>query len=446
MTAGFAQQSEPETGEINPGTAKATALVARIGPGVGNLELAMRGGIAVTQVTNALGQATSQTLDLGLIGTSLTAESCDNAILDASQLPQPTSVDNRGGDAQLDEDESQSADQPFGVGRKSVRSTADPVSSTAITTTAGIDLAPALRVAAGRAESVTRVLPGEGREAHAQVESSIDLAGLVTLSGLHWNAYHRTGVDPHAEASFTIGRASLGGLPIPTGDLGAAEEVLNEALAPLGVTVTLPQVQRILDPADLIRISPLRIEIRDSPAGKTIFGPVLNASREQRGELFDLLSEQICQAASVLLVGDVVVSILSGTGFLTLEIGGAEAASSDLEITSPFGAAIPPGGDVGAVPPPAVSSGPSIGAGPASPVTAAPPAPPPTTNRAEQALPVTSRSGPLEEFCESVHPNGDDCSEGAALALGLLALAGTVGVAGTDLLRQRQARGKDVPS
>lgn len=443
MAVGYGQESAPETGEVRNGTAKATALVSRIGPGVGRLELAMRGGVAVTQVTNSLAQSTAQTLDLGLIGSSLTAESCDGSqALRPDDLPQPTSVDNRGGDARLSESDSETEGQPFGLGNKVAEATRDPISATAVVTSNGIDLAPAMRLGSGRSRAVTKVLPGEGREARAQVQSSIDIGGVLTMSGMHWDAYHRTGVEPHAEATFDVGRAEVGGLPFPGDDLGALEDAANAALEALGVSIAFPRVERFLEPTDLIRMTPMRIEIRDSPAGRTIFGPVLDASREQRGDLFDALVAQLCHTASVLLVGDVVLSIVTGTGFLTLEIGGAEATSSDLEVKDPFGAPVPPPG-AGAVPP--VAGG---GAGPAGP---GPPPAPPTdtvveTGDAERAAAATSRSGPLEEFCESVHPNGGGCDEGAALALGLIALAGTVGLAGTDLVRQRRSQASEVES
>src|SRR3954447_1948941 len=143
-TAGWSQQSPTETGTIRNGTAKATALVSRVGPGVGNLELAMRGGVAITQITNSLAQATSQTEDFGLIGSSLTAASCrgGDPTLKPENLPQPTSVDNRKGDAQLSRDESGTTGQSFGLGRMEVTATKSPVGSTATTTSSAFRPAP----------------------------------------------------------------------------------------------------------------------------------------------------------------------------------------------------------------------------------------------------------------------------------------------------------------
>ena len=436
VSAVDAQGSAPETGEIRNGTAKATALVSRIGPGVGDLELAMRGGVAVSQVRNDLGQATSQTLDMGLIGNSLTAQNCrGEQYVRPDDLPQPTFVDNRDGDVSADRDESGTTGSPFGIGRMSARASDDPVSAVAVTTTGGFALAPAIRVGSGRAEASTAVLPGEGRQAAAEVVSSLDLGGVVTMEGMRWRAFHRTGTDPAAEAGFEIGRSTVGGAELPTTDMAAFEEAANAALAPLGATVRFPRVERLTAPTDLVRVGALRLEIRDSPAGRTVFGPLLDATRGQRGYLFDALVEIACDTSSFLLVGDVVLSVVSGTGFLTLELGGAEASSSDFELGDPFGAPVVPPADGTPPPPPATAGSPAAGAfGP----TATPSSPRPGAP-AEQALPASSRSGPLDRFCESVHPNGGSCRDGAAVAVGLLALLGTIGLAGADLFRQRRA-------
>ena len=444
ITAGYSQQSPPETGTIRNGTAKATALVSRIGPGVGNLELAMRGGVSVTQITNSLAQATSQTADLGLIGTSLTGEGCRGTqSFKPEDLPQPTSVDNRQGDAQLSRDESGTDGSPFGFGRMAVSATKTPVASTAITTSSAFDIGPLIKAGGGRGEASTKVLPGEGRQAEAIVTSAIDLGGVVSMEGMRWRAYHRTGADPLAEGTFEIGRATVGVLPFPTNDMAAFESAANTALAAVGVSIQFPRIERFVAPNDLVRVTPMRITLRDSPAGKTLLGPLLDASRQQRGELYEQLVAAACELSSLLLVADVGVSIMAGTGFLTLEFGGAEAMSSDFGLVNPFGAAVaPPAFDV--TPPalandgvstlpsavPGVAVGPSVVPGPAPAAVATP---------GETATPAAS-VGPLEEVCESVHPNRDSCRDGAALALGFLALVAAIGVAGAEVVWQRRAR------
>lgn len=434
-----AEESLPETGEIRNGTAKAVAMATRIGPGVGDLELAMRGGLAITQVTNDLAQATSQTLELGLIGASLTAENCrGDQPLKPDDLPQPTFVDNRDGDRIAARDESGTEDAPFGFGRMHVEATEQPVAARAVTSANGIDLSPGLRLTNGRATSETEVLPGEGRQARAEVVSSLDVGGVVSLEGMRWRAYHRTGRDPLAEGAFEPGRATIGGLPFPSDDVGAVEDAANRLLEPLGASIELPRTERFLEPNDLVRVTPLRLTIRDSPAGQTVFGPLFDATREGRSDLFDALTSALCDLAAVLLVGDIVLSVIAGTGFLTIDIGGVEASSSDFELHDPFGDPIvPPVADLPILDDVAAGPKPSTETVSARPTPSAP-----ATGSTEEALPASSRSGPLERVCESVHPNADSCSEGAAVLLGLLALLGTVGVAGADVVRERRARSR----
>ena len=437
-----ASDAAPTPAEVGNGTAKATATTSRIAPGVGQLELGMTNGTAVTQVTNSLAQATSQVMDLGLIGTSLTSVDCEgNQNVKPEDLPQPTSVDNRNGDAKASADEYSDPSSPVGAGRKEVEAKHSVPESHATTTSAAIQLAPAFEIGGARAEALTRVLPGKGREALAAVETSIDVGGVFALSGMRWSARHRTGTEPLAEAAFEIGRAELGGLPFPSDDLGALEEALNQLLVPSGITVTFPKVERFTEPTDLIRATPMRIEIRDSPAGKAALGPALELTRTQREQLFDEIVSFYCQSASLLLVGDIGVSIAAGTGFLVVDLGGVEATSGDLVLTNPFGAPI--------VPP---QAGVAPGGAAASPSTPGTPGVPGTSGGVpatvapgtvdEVATVPAGSSGPLVELCESIHPNGSPgCSTGAAWAVGLVGVLATVGVAGTEVVWQRRRHG-----
>jgi hypothetical protein len=269
----------------------------------------------------------------------------------------------------------------------------------------------------------------------------MSLGGLFDLHGLRWRAHHRTGVDPFAEGTFELGGASVGGVPLPIDDLTAAEDAMNQVLGQLGIRIGFPRVERFVEPADFVRVTPLIIEIRDNPAGAAVLGPILDITRDQRLQLMEELSEAFCQAAGALLVGDVAVSVVGGTGFLTIGLGGVEAASSDLEIGNPFGD-FTPGLDAGplelAGEPPTVGGGGGNAAAP--PFAAAPGAVPggtPGGGDVQVAQPARAL-GPVDEFCESVHPNATSCSEGAAGLVGVLGLLATVGIAGADTVRQRR--------
>jgi hypothetical protein len=422
-----------ETGFSN-GTAKATALVARVAPGVGSLQLALGAGSAVAEVRNGLAQSQSQAFDLGLIGTTLTAEGCDggDGVLTADQLPKPLRIDNREGNATATEDEAPVGGAQLGVGRKEV-SAGDEPGSHATTTFAAMDLSPILKVGGGRADAVTRIVDGNAREAIATSTMSLDIAGVLQLNGLSWRAFHRTGAEPKAEGTFDIGSAMDQRSPLGPTELEPGEGPLNEALAPLGLSISLPKVVHIEKPADVIRVTPLRIQFKDSPAGATLLGPLLEATREQRGELVNQLSSQLCQLAGALFVGDVGLTILAGAGFLTIDIGGVEATSADVTFENPFGEFVSnvTGGNV-----PLPASGaplPSVTGGlPTTPVAD-------TGGVDTSGATPAVQTGPIERACESVNPvDWPPCSHGAALPLGLLGLGVTAGVAGLDVLFQRR--------
>jgi hypothetical protein len=425
----------PAAAGFSNGQAKATALVTKMAPGVGNLELAIGSGIAVSELKNDLAQAQAQAFDLGLIGTTLTAGGCRDATLTADDLPQPTRVDNRKGNTSSTVDQAEVAGETLGAGRMTVEASTVPAAR-ALATTAASD-GPALSIGGGRATAVTEVVGDAARQAHATVELDLELAGLVELSNLRWDALHRTGKGAVAEATFDVGTARMLGAPVPIDSLQALEAVVNTALEVTGISVTFPRVERFTEPTDLVRITPMLITLRDSQAGKATIGPGLNATRQQREQLFVDLSEAFCDAAGILLVGDIGVSIASGTGFVTYAIGGAEAISGEFIAEDPFGDAIaPPSGPLG----PTTPVAPPVGAPVAPPV-------PPGTPAADPGLRPAAQVGPLQELCESVHPFAwPDCSEGAMAPLGLVGLAATVVVGGLDWRHQRRRLAAPTPS
>jgi hypothetical protein len=426
------QESPPETPPISNGTAKATAVVARVAPGVGALQLGISGGVAVSEVKTTIAQASAKALDLGLIGSTLTQESCGRAaVVTPNDLPQPVTVDSRGGAVSKRQDQAPLLGSTLGAGWKEAKAAPSPPTSSAVSTLVGSSIPGLLTLDAGRSEATTKVLPGDGREAHARVSVGLDLAGLVKLQGLTWDAYHRTGKSPKATASFDIGTGSLLGVPIPLESLAQTEKAINSALAFTGLSITFPRVERFTTPSDLIRITPLRIVLQDTPVGKAVLGPVLNLTRAQRVQLFDQLAKAACDAAAAILLGDVGLDVVSGTGFLAIEIGGAEALSGSLVLDSPFGQLPGP-----SQPNPVVAL-PSFPSNPTLPFLPGPSANP--------GAPVqrTASIGPLEDHCESEHPiEHTACSKGALMAVGLVGVLATAAVAALDWRHQRRRRAK----
>lgn len=420
------------------GTAKAAAVVGRVAPGVGSLQLALGAGIAVSEIRNSLFQAQAQALDLGLIGTVLTAEGCDgsDAPVTPEQLPQPLRIDNRNGPASASEDELPAAGATFGGGRKEVSATDD--GSSATMTGFPIDISPVIKIDGGRAHAATRIVDGNAREALATSTMSMDIAGVLRLEGMVWRAFHRTGAGPKVEGTFEIGSAAGQTSPLGIGQIAdPTEPVINELLAPSGISVTFPEVVHQTEPTDVIRVTPMRIVLKDSPAGATALGPVLDATREQRVQLFEQVASQYCQAAGALLVGDIAVTIASGNGFLALEIGGAEATTAEVATGNPFGSFSGSEAASGPVALPASGASlPSSGGGvPVAPSTAGPATGGVDTSNVRPAVEI----GPIERVCESVNPiDWPPCSHGAALPLGLAGLGVTAGAASLDVLAQRR--------
>ena len=338
-------------------------------------------------------------------------------------MPSALRVDSRGGDTSADEDEAPVDGATIGGGRKHVEAATTPAAR-AVSTVAGV-LGPLVTFDAGKATSSTEVIPGKARVARSQVNVSIDIGGAIKLSGLRWEAIHRTGTDPDAQATFDLGTASLLGVPIPLESLTQLETTLNTALASSGVQITFPKVERFTTPADLIRVTPLRILLKDTPIGKAALGPLLNASRAQREQLFNQIVASAACAAGALLVGDIGLSVASGTGFLEIEIGGAEATTGELVLDSPFGEGEAPVVDEILPNTPPLPTLPFLPVTPGSPIVQRP----------------AASVGPLEDHCESAHPLRDtSCSKGALLAVGLVGLAATAGVGLLDWQHQRRRR------
>lgn len=421
------------------GNTKATATIARVAPGVGNLELATTMGTAVTQTQNQLAQAQAQTFDMGLLGTALTTESCSGGegTIKAEDLPQPTRVDNRRGRAEASADDAPVAGSTFGGGRARVEADTGP-GAHAIAEASGGGIPPAVTLEGGRAESRSRVLDG-AREARADVVADMVVAEVVRFEGMHWEALHRTGANAERAGAFTLDGVEALGVALPVDDLDALEDALNTALEESGITLRFPTVHRLKEPTDLVRVTPMRIELRDSPLGAAALGPLLGLSREQREEFFDQMTAQDCRLASPLLVGDIALSVVSGTGFIAFDVGGAEATTAEVRYVDPFGG---PGAPVATNAPaarpdedgrPAAAAGGTTDPGTANPDGGSSGAPVTGAPEVLAAAPVRT-----ERRCESAHPfRWPPCSEGAALPVGVAGIVGTGVVAFLDWRNRR---------
>ena len=176
----------------------------------------------------------------------------------------------------------------------------------------------------------------------------------------------------------------------------------------------------------------MQIELRDSPAGKAALGPVLQLSREQRSQLFDSLVKAYCKSR---------------------RRSSSSATSASRSHPAPGSS---PSRSVGWKPPAPISSwatrsgtasfrphrpavSPRRRHGHALDATVGGLASCPRRHPARRRRPSRRRrAGPLEEVCQSIHPNHEGCSRGAGTLAGVVGLFATLGVAGADLFRQRR--------
>lgn len=412
------------------GTGIATAQVIRVAPGVGNLGLATTVGTSLSKVANRVAEAQAQAVDLGLVGSSLTARACDGSAgaLRPDQLPQPVVADNRKGDSSVSADELPIAGSPLGGGRKEARASVAP-SSEADVTGVVANLDPLVQVSNGKSDAITRIVDKNAREAVGT--SSIDLSlggGAVVLKNMQWRADHRTGANQSIAGDFSIGDGTIGTLPAPIDQMKALEDGINTALNGTGIDVSMPHIEHITKPNDVIVVTPMVIEIKDTPVGKAALGPVLSGTREQREQFFNTLAAAYCQSEGVLLVGEIGLDVVSGTGFLRIELGGVSATTGDPGDFNPFGSNEPIGPIADVLPAVLGAVNSSV---------------PPLTATGIEAPPVSAGAaalGPLKTVCESTSKSTRvGCSRGAALPVGIAGVFLTLGVAGLDWLRRRQA-------
>jgi hypothetical protein len=305
-----------------------------------------------------------------------------------------------------------------------------------------------------RAEATTGVVDGNARLSHAVVTlDRLSLAGgAVVLHGMRWEATQRTGEGGAvevADASFAFGGASVGGAPMPGGGGGGADALagLNQALAPTGLALVAPTVER---ENGVARVGPLSVRMADSPLGRQALGPLLGNLQPVRDPLAEGLLQIDCRFGGVLTVADVALGILSGSGGVSFDLGGVLATSEGTRFDNPLAGPIddevgPPDGDV--VLPPSTAaevalpdSGPlppedlAAGLPGGLPAYSAPAPVPP-----EDLLAAPARPGAAPATLGPAASRLPGRKGGAALAVGIVGLLAVIALAVADAVHIRRA-------
>ena len=331
------------------GSGRADAKLLRMGPSAGRLSLAPTIGLSLADYVGTLGRGESRTADFAALDGSVPEEM-------KAELPtvRAESTDEDAGTPHTATTAGTPSESPIRVGgsEQSATATKDPKGSSSYTLGA-YGVPGVFEVGSSTAEAHAAVVGGKTREAVGTTKvSSIKLGGgVVTLTGLTWEAIQRTGEGAATIADFrvegvTIGGGTSGGLvpvplppqklTVPEGGTGfdAVLPQINAALKPTGLIVLAPT--RSTD-GGLARVGPLAVQIADSEIGRTTLGPILGRLQPIRDPITGALINADAEFSTAVLLADVAVGIFSGAGRMDIEFGGASAFTEGTVYDSPFG-------------------------------------------------------------------------------------------------------------
>jgi hypothetical protein len=331
--------SQSAAGTFTNGQANASSQAVKVNPTIASLSLGITLGVSLAGYQNEVAKAESRGLDLGIIGTILAGEGCQNPgetepgdpTWPAEDQPQPLAVDSReDGAAQGKSGPETAQGMEIPLFSKTVRATADPLAE-ASTLTAPLGQPGAVSVAGGRSDAITRTVDKKTREAIATAEiGSLDLGGgVVRLGNLKWTATHHSGADNSKSGTFSIGSVSIAGapLPIPTQDPAAVFAAINPVLATMGIELRPPVTHEV---NGAVVVDPLTVAVVPSATRDQVAGTLFNAIQPVRQALTDAILAQDCGNDTYVTILDVAIGSFTGAGSFSLELGGAQAFTGDL--------------------------------------------------------------------------------------------------------------------
>ena len=411
------------------GTATADAQTLQIDPRQAELSVGISIGQADATYTNATSRASSQGINLGVIGTTLGVASCGGAaVLPLSDQPQALSVDSRDPGAAAGK-----TANTYGLIDQSAKANGTP-SSTAVTTIRSIGIPGVLSIGSGMATASTSFINNQ-RVAKATVDlSSISLPGGITFSGLHWEVTHVSGGSDKPKGVFTVNQASgpfaaLSPLLAGLNPFQLLSQISSITGPLLGIQVTLPKVH--LD-NDVLFVDPLVVSVVPNKNRDAISGALLTGIQPLRSALFGAVLKAVCQAGSVITVADIALGSVTGAGSLNLRLGGVQASTSDVSLSDFLnGGGDLGGGDVatGDTSTGDLGSGSALGSGLGSPDLGGSAPGAATTGSTPKAKKAASKSK---------LPKG--ARGGALLGIGLIILAALAAMAEADRRKLQKAQ------
>lgn len=189
----------------------------------------------------------------------------------------------------------------------------------------------------GRTETSASLVDGT-RSAHA-VTTADELrifGGLFTFTKPRWEAVTRSGAVTVDHARFSFESATVLGIPRTYAeamtDLAEFERGLEELLRPFGVQFDLPTVEQSDGRS---RVTPMSFRIENMPLGAEVVAPLLGQVRPFREQLERELLAEDCKNESSLLLLDVLLGVLAGSGSVEVHAGGASAFTAATDFSAP---------------------------------------------------------------------------------------------------------------
>lgn len=435
VAGAVAAAAEPD---FNAGSGRADARVLRVGPSAGRLGLAPSLSLALADFLGTVGRGEALIAEYAALDGSVPEE-----VKDETPPVRVQSTDEHSDDGQSHtkgpfRQQARATDAPFGTSVSAIDSFAIP----------GL-----VTMSAGRAESWAGLVgDGDGgvvREAGGIVDiGRADFGGgAAVLNGLHWEVRQRTDENddetPEVHGAFVVGSATIGDQrfdgPITGAALAPLFDALNAALKPTGLVVDVPVVS---DRDAVARVTPLALRVVNSEVGRTVLGPVLGESQDLRDAIVTPFLEECPDCSVFVLVADVVVGVLSGSGRLDIEFGGAFGFTEGATFHNPF----LDGGGFGLGAPPVAgttSPNPATVSAPTAPVE---PAAPAESSRSDTPV-TTAPASPQQAAPPPGAPEPVLASSGwitslasAVWAVGLIGFAGTAAMALAEYRRLRTRR------
>jgi hypothetical protein len=321
--------SAAQATSFNNGIGSAVASSLRVDPKYGALSFGIGVAEALAGHQNTVGTAESRTANLGVIGVTLAAEACDGGDPTLPAESQPISLRIDSTQPGADAGESNTDHLIPGV-QRTVRATQAPFAE-ASTVFPGVDIPGILSIGPITARTTSGVF-GDYREATSTVTIAHVrlLGGLIELSGLQWEAIHRTGSIEEAIGGFTVA-AAKGPLqiPLPTDSVVNLLDALNPILNPLGIEIRLPtfHVDSTAN-STLSNVDPLAIAIVPAALRDTLVGGLYDAIKGAKQNLTNALIEADCGNATYVTILDLVLNALGPGGEMSIDLGGVQATTS----------------------------------------------------------------------------------------------------------------------